>query len=287
MNITKPKALTLRVRERIVETPDTTTLVFDSEQPLPPYQGGQFLTLDPKQFAALRPFGHYLEKAKGLRKEMARAYSMSSAPHEPLAITIKEDPFIPGETAWPPLLSPFLTHAAFPGLEVQAMGFSGPYILPPDIEQRTDHVLHVVAGSGVVPNFSIIKASLHAHPRLRHTLVWSNKRWVDVAFKHQLSRLLKAHPDRLRVVHTLTRETNPAPEPGVRAGRIDAALLASFVPDPNKAWVYVCGPAVTSYERKAALAENKTPAPRFLETMLDAFEKLGVPKTNVKREAYG
>ena len=39
-------------------------------------------------------------------------------------------------------------------------GFGGPYVLPPDIETRTDHVVHVCAGSGIVPNYAILKLCL-------------------------------------------------------------------------------------------------------------------------------
>ena len=134
--------------------------------------------------------------------------TMSSAPHEPLAITIEEEPFVPGETPYPPLLSPFLTYAADKGLRVEAVGFTGPYILPPDIEQRTEHIVHLVAGSGSVPNFSILKDSLRAHRKLRHTFLYSNKTFDDIAFREKLAQLEQAHPDRLRVVHLLTRETD-------------------------------------------------------------------------------
>ena len=59
-------------------------------------------------------------------------------------------------------------------------GFTGPYVLPDDVEQQTDHVVHVVAGSGAVPNFAMVKWALVHCPSICHTWVCSNKSWQDV-----------------------------------------------------------------------------------------------------------
>jgi NAD(P)H-flavin reductase len=50
-------------------------------------------------------------------------------------------------------------------------GFAGPYTLPEDVESKTDHVVHLCAGSGSVPNFSILKHALRFHPKIRHTFI--------------------------------------------------------------------------------------------------------------------
>src|SRR5262249_40352921 len=67
---------------------------------------GQFCTIAPPQSADLAPGTSFLEHLKG-KREPPRAYSLTSAPHERLvAITIKEEPYVPGTTKYPPLLSP-------------------------------------------------------------------------------------------------------------------------------------------------------------------------------------
>jgi len=48
-----------------------------------------------------------------------------------------------------------------------------------------------------------------------------------------------------------------------------------------------CGPAITIYDRKAAREAGKEPAPRFLETVLDALKTLGVKNEQITRESYG
>src|SRR5262245_58955071 len=76
------------ISDIIVETPDTVTLVMTGPEPFD-YKAGQFCTIDPHQFRVMGGMTHFLEDLKK-RKEPPRAYSMASAPHEPLAITIKE-----------------------------------------------------------------------------------------------------------------------------------------------------------------------------------------------------
>jgi ferredoxin-NADP reductase len=284
----KPQELTLTLSRRVRETPDTSTLVFERPPQLPPYQAGQFLTLDPRQFPTLRPWCAYLEFAKG-KKELARAYSMSSAPHEPdLAVTVKEEPYDPGVQPYPPLISSYLVHGIAPGTPVKAVCFTGPYTLPPDIEARTERVVHIVAGSGVIPNFSILKESLRVHPRLRHTFVYSNRTWEDICFRDALAALEERHPQRLAVHHTLTREEDDRRiGPRVRRGRITFELLQDLIPEPQGVHVYVCGPAITPHQRRVALETGTAAAPRFLEQILDFLERLGIPKAQVRREAYG
>jgi ferredoxin-NADP reductase len=276
------------VLESIVETRDTRTLVLEAGTAHHEWRAGQYVSIDPHQFVGLQSFTAYLEHVKG-RREPPRAYSLSSAPHDPhLAITIKEEVFDRNTTKYPPLLSGLLVHHVRAGDPLTVTGFSGPYTLPDDVEARTSHVLHLCAGSGSVPDYSIIKDSLHRHAALRHTLVYSNKTWDDVIFRDDLTRLAREHPARVRVVHTLTRERPPAGlGREVRPGRVTAELVGSILAEEPDSLVYACGPAITVWERRACVAAGTTPAPRFLEAMLTILAELGVPKARITVEAYG
>src|SRR4029077_2428268 len=149
-----------------------------------------------------------------------------------------EERYVSGTTKFPPLLSPMLTKRTTRGSRLVVPGFTGPYALPPDIESKTDHIVHVCAGSGSVPNFSMLKFALAHHPTLRHTFVYSNKTWSDAIFRDELARLAAQHPDRLTVVHSLTREENPAMcGPTVRKGRIGLPLLREVIPQPSECYV--------------------------------------------------
>jgi len=276
------------VADVVRETPDTTTLILFTGNERLDYRPGHFLTIDPHQFDGLERFIAFLEDMKG-RREPPRAYSMSSAPDERyLAITVKEERYISGQTRYPPLLSPLLVKRAFRGTRIVLTGFTGPYTISDDIETKTSHLVHICAGSGSVPNFSILKHALAHHTKLRHTFIYSNRTWEDVIFKDQLTELVRARTDRLRIVHTLTRETDDYRfHPDVRKGRLSASLIAELVPDLSEAFFYVCGPAISAWDRAAARETGRELQPRFLESVLMALESLGVKQNQITRESYG
>jgi 3-ketosteroid 9alpha-monooxygenase subunit B len=272
------------VSEVIVETPDTITAVLDVGEPVS-YRAGQYVTIDPHQFPALGSMTRYLEHMKG-RAEPPRAYSMCSAPHEDgVAITIKEEVY-DGQMAYPPLISGFLVHQTRVGDRMAVVGFAGAYVLPEDVD--ADHILHLCAGSGSVPNVSMIKDSLRRHPNLRHTFVYSNKTWQDVIFRSNLASLRRANPDRLQVIHMLTREAAIASEEeDVRSGRVTLELLGSILEREPNSLIYACGPAISVWDKRAHAAKGTTPPPRFLETMQVYLTTLCVPRDRIKIEAFG
>jgi ferredoxin-NADP reductase len=285
---TRIKELEVMVADVVEETYDTATLVLFTGNDRLDYRAGHFLTIDPHQFQALQRFTAFLEDLKG-KKEPPRAYSMVSAPHERyLAVTVKEERYSSGQTRYPPLLSPLLVKHMVRGMRLAVTGFTGPYTLPDDVESKSDHLVHLCAGSGSVPNVSILKHALASHPKLRHTFIYSNKTWDDVIFRDSLEELRARHPDRLRVVHSLTREKDLARTRGeVRTGRVGAPLLKELIPDPGACIVYACGPAISTWDRQAAREQGSEPAPRFMETVLQALKEVGVPNERIKRESYG
>jgi ferredoxin-NADP reductase len=282
-----PQRLTLPVERVVRETPGTVSLVLGAPSTPVSYKAGQFCTVDVHQFPALSAMVAFLEQQKG-RREPARSYSLASAPHEErLMLTVKEEPFEPG-CAYPPLLSPYLVHAVRPGDLLSLTGFQGPYVLPDDLEAKTDHVVHVVAGSGAVPNFALLKDALHRGLRVRHTFLYANRTWEDICFRESLDVLARQHPGKLRVVHALSREQDEGRfSADVRKGRIHEGLIRELVPDLDTAWFYVCGPAITTWERRRALETDTQATPRFFEAAIGQLHALGVADKRIKREAYG
>jgi len=272
------------IADIVVETPDTITAFLDLGQPVN-YRAGQYVSIDPHQFPSLGSMTRYLDHLKG-RHEPPRAYSMSSAPHEPyIAITIKEEVY-DGVMEYPPLISGFLVHQLRTGDRITVTGFAGAYVLPDEV--KAEHILHLCAGSGSVPNVSIIKDSVLRRPNLRHTFVYSNKTLQDIIFRAALAQLQAEHRDRLRVIHTITREACVASaSEDIRSGRVTVELLREiFEREPNTI-VYACGPAVSVWERRAHAATGTTPTPRFLETMQSHLAELAVPRERIKVEAFG
>ena len=272
------------VADILVETPDTITASLDLGQPVK-YRAGQYVSIDPHQFPALGSMTRYLEHLKG-RHEPPRAYSMCSAPHEQhVAITIKEEVY-DGVMEYPPLISGFLVHQLRAGDRIEVTGFAGAYVLPEDL--KADHILHLCAGSGSVPNVSIIKDSLLRHAKLRHTFVYSNKTSQDVIFRAALAELQGQHPDRLKVIHTLTRESGiSSPHEDIRCGRVTLELLREILDREPNSVVYSCGPAVSVWDKRAHAAKGTVPPPRFLETMQSYLTELSFPKDRIKVEAFG
>lgn len=275
------------VAEVVRESPEAATLVLFTGNDRLDYRPGHFLTVEPQQFPALERFLAYFEDIKG-KKETARAYSLSSAPHErSLAITIKEERYVPGVTRYPPLLSPLLVWDTLPGTRMVVTGFSGPYTLPPDIESRADHLVHVCAGSGIVPNMSILKHALHLEMNVRHTLIYASRTWEDVIFRRQLDELASAHRGRLKIVNALSREKKPPRSSQVRQGRVTEEMIREFIPDPSSVEVFVCGPGVTKFDREEARQKGIEPQPRFLEAVMTHLASIGVPPERIHRESYG
>jgi 3-ketosteroid 9alpha-monooxygenase subunit B len=282
------KHIPVVVADVVQETADTVTLLLDAGDDPRDYKAGQYVSIDPHQFPALAGYASYFEDAKG-RKEPPRAYSMCSTPDEPyLAITIKEEYYEKGKTKYPPLLSPFLVHHDLQGERLEVTGYAGAYVLPDRVAELTDHLVHLCAGSGSVPNVSILKAALKHHSRLRHTFIYSNKTWDDVIYRDLLGALEEQHPERLRVFHTLTREPDTFAYSDRRLrGRISPELIARLSGDTSACWFYACGPAITVWEKRAAKAEAREAAPRFMESVHDALKDLGVPREHFKEEAFG
>jgi ferredoxin-NADP reductase len=276
------------VADVVQETSDTVTLILFTGNERLDYRPGHFLTIDPHQFEGLERFVSFLEDLKQ-KKEPPRAYSMSSAPHEHyVAITVKEERYASGVSRYPPLLSPLLVKRTPRGTRLIITGFTGPYVLPDDVESKTDHIVHICAGSGSVPSFAILKHSLVTQQKLRHTFIYSNRSWDDVIFRDEMAKLAATHPDRLKLVHTLTREPNAAAlAPTVRSGRVSKELIAEFVPGLSECRFYVCGPAISTFDRAAAREKGVEPQPRFMESVLASLNSLGVRKDQITRESYG
>jgi 3-ketosteroid 9alpha-monooxygenase subunit B len=276
------------VAEIVRETPDTVTLVLFTGNDHLEYKPGHFLTIDPHQFRPLAGYTQFLEDLKK-KKEPPRAYSMSSSPHEKrLAVTVKEELYVSGLTEYPPLLSPYLTHGLIAGTQLEVTGFTGPYIMPDGLEDRAEVLLHVVAGSGSVPNLSMLKFDLETRNRLKHIFVYSNKTYQDIIFRDELDHLAARFPERLKVIYLLTREPEAARYgSNYRPGRLTLDTLQKLMPDPSSVEAFACGPGITVHDRKAALERNEKPAPRFLETAIELLQEAGLSRKKIHHESYG
>lgn len=187
------------------------------------YQAGQFLTL------VLTHNGH----------EVRRSYSLSSAPGEPLQLTIKR--VVNGE------ISRYLLDTLRVGDVLTSLRPAGRFTAD---EQSENDIVLIGAGSGITPLFSILKQVLHKQPARRVTLLYSNSNERTILFRNELNALQRQFADRFRLFHLLS---NPADEESslagvVRVGRLNNVMLERLIPElaglSSRADLrfYVCGP---------------------------------------------
>ncbi|RJK96143.1 phenylacetate-CoA oxygenase/reductase subunit PaaK [Vallicoccus soli] len=130
----------------------------------------------------------------------------------------------------------------------------------PFVPGRARHYAAVAAGSGITPVISLVETALAVEAGSRFTLVYGNRTTASVMFLEELADLKDRHPDRLQVVHVLSREPRDAP---LLSGRVDAdklRLLLGEVVDPAgvDAW-FLCGPAGMVEQARTALSAAGVP----------------------------
>jgi ring-1,2-phenylacetyl-CoA epoxidase subunit PaaE len=147
-------------------------------------------------------------------------------------------------------------------------------VMPPDgrfVVQRPRalHRVGFAAGSGITPILSIMLHSLQTQAHSKFTLVYGNKNMASVMFNETLQDLKDRYPDRVTLVHVLSRQSQEA---DLLEGRIDTAkvqrLLSSLLPAKSMDEVFVCGPE------------------GMIETTCQALMDAGVPANRVHAERF-
>jgi ring-1,2-phenylacetyl-CoA epoxidase subunit PaaE len=126
---------------------------------------------------------------------------------------------------------------------------------------RTRHYAAVAAGSGITPVLSLIATTLGTEPGSRFTLVFGNRRSATVMFADDLGDLKDRYPDRLHVVHVLSRETQAA---SLLSGRLDgdrlgAILARGLVPVSEVDEWFLCGPYAMVVDARGVLIAAGVP----------------------------
>ena len=141
-------------------------------------------------------------------------------------------------------------------------------VMPPDgrfvvRRQRAIHRVGFAAGSGITPILSIAATTLEEQPDSKFTLVYGNRRMSSVMFNEALQDLKDRYPDRLTLIHVLSRQ---AQEVDLLQGRIDGAkvraIVAALLPAASMDEVFICGPEAMIEATEKALIEAGVPASR-------------------------
>ncbi len=155
-------------------------------------------------------------------------------------------------------------------------------VMPPDgrftvHKPRAVHRVGFAAGSGITPILSLMASTLEESPTAKFTLVYGNRRMASVMFNEALQDLKDRYPERLTLIHVLSRQAQEVP---LLEGRIDGdkvrALIATLLPAASMDEVFVCGPEAMIETTEKALLEagvrpDRVHTERFTSPTLEAL----------------
>lgn len=174
-----------------------------------------------------------------------RSYSLCTAPGpDLLRIGVKR---LPGGA-----FSDVVVRTLRPGARLEVMTPAGRFTVAPDPAGQRWYGA-VAAGSGITPVLPIVAALLEGEPRSRVTLVRVDRTQRSVMFLDEVHDLKDRFPDRLQLLHVLTREEQDVE---LLSGRFDAdrtrRLVDVFGLHEVEEW-YVCGPQPLVADLRAVL----------------------------------
>ncbi len=149
-----------------------------------------------------------------------------------------------------------------PGDLVDVMTPTGRFCVATD-PHNARHLCLVAAGSGITPILSMAASVLADEPDSSVTLLYGNRTTKSIMFVDELADLKDRWPDRLQLVHVLSRET---PDIALLGGRIDGPKLRDFLdkvvpPSTVDGW-YLCGPLAMVEELRRVLRSHDVPRQR-------------------------
>jgi len=239
--------LSLKIREIVKETADTTTIYFEQPEPYLDYKPGQYLTV--------------ILDING--KEERRSYSLCTSPYvDPYpAITVKKIKY--------GVVSNFLNDKIRPGKSLEVMKPMGHFTMDYH-SQNKRHVVMVTGGSGITPVMGITKSLLVNEPHSKITLLYCSRSEEQIIFKDLLQDLVNRYPGKLQVIHNLTQPSGnwTGLKGRIDSDRIKDILMQSIYTEAEKTNYLTCGPQ------------------GLMETFLDALEGLGVDQDHIIKESF-
>ncbi len=219
------------------EVPDTFTLVLEKPASGFSYLPGQYLTIRPTINGQKFP----------------RAYSLSSSPYldADLELTIKR---LPGG-----VVSNYIWEHLRPGETIEVFPPLGNFTVQPMPGRSLQYFL-IAAGSGITPMMSMIRSILFAEPKSKILLLYGSRDQEHIIFRDRLDDLVQKYPDRLEVLHTLSR---PLSGWEGRTGRISGEWIVTELGRIRQRLlpveVYLCGPSEMMQMAIEALVGARVP----------------------------
>ncbi len=243
----------LRIKDKIRETAQVATLVLEAVGEDLKYEAGQFLT-----------FIFNIHDT-----EIRRSYSISTAPNvdKDIAITVKK--------VANGIISKLLVDTLNVGDMLHALPPAGQFTL-----QNTaapSDIFLIGGGSGITPLFGLLKSILSQTSDSRVILINSNRNQHQIIFKQQLSEWAKRFPDRLKIIHFISRPIADLPttssnerfQQGYLSNfKIEQIIQKELKSEEENAQFYLCGPEGIMLKSRMTISA------------------MGFPKANIHREIF-
>ena len=195
-------------------------------------------------------------------KKIRRTYSICSLPGEqPLVLGVRVQPG--------GLFSEFVANELSPGDELEVMPPFGQFHASVEPDSSKTY-LAFVAGSGITPVISIIKATLEGEPHAKFVLFYGNRRQSTTMFIDDLYALKNRFPERLQLYFLFSQEEQ---EFEIFSGRLDDEKVRNLIEDfcvglePDE--VFLCGPFP------------------MIETISNTLAEIGFDSDKIHKERFG
>lgn len=226
--------------------------------------------------AELRPIFRYLPgqhitlRALIDGEDVRRTYSIcANANHGHLRVGIKR---LRGG-----VFSTWATTQLAAGATIEATPPSGEFTIEPD-PTCSRHLAAIAAGSGITPVLSLMSTILDTESRSRFTLVFGNRESRTIMFMDEVQGLKDRYPERLHLIHVLSREEQGIP---LFNGRLDGPrigrVLDALVPVREVDGWYLCGPFTMVADARRVLGERGVDEHRIHDELFFAAPPPPVP----------
>lgn len=210
---------TLKLIEKIKESPNVTSFVFESRDggPLAAFEAGQHLPLE--------------LSIPGMNETVSRMYSLSSSPNDRrYRITVKREP--------KGLVSNYLHDHLEVGGYVSARPPAGDFVLP----HGNRPLVLISAGVGVTPMVSMLHSVIAEEAGRPIWFIHGARDGAHHPLKHEVLHLAKETPNaRTHVVYTQPDAHDLKGQDYDNQGRVTAALIGELVGDADADYM-LCGP---------------------------------------------
>jgi ferredoxin-NADP reductase len=245
------------VSKKVEECEDTYSfyLTPHNGKPLPPFKPGQYLTFE------LHP--------PTSEKSLVRCYSLSdgSLEDDHYRVTIKRA-LAPTEPAGllPGIISSYFSDHVKEGDILNVKAPSGRFFLDVEVDRP---VVLISGGIGITPMLAMARVLTHIKDNREIYFFFGCRNSVDHMFRDEVIELQKANTNmRLHICYSRPLHEDVHGEAYNHEGRVTVELMKEILPSSNYEY-YLCGPGP------------------FMNTLVNGLYEWGVPKKDVKFEAFG